>query len=85
MDIAIDFALTSPWLQNLLLSLLNKNSKFVWSDCCVVAFAKKKVILVAPDFYNQFKLCFDASDVGCRNVLMQDDEDCTDYPVGYFI
>ena len=41
-------------------------------------------VLAAPNFSKPFVLTIDASDVGTRAVLMQEDEKGIDHPLGYF-
>ena len=73
-----------------LTALLQKNTKFVWSEKCNSAFEKIKAILLsspvlsAPDFEKQFELYVDASDVGAGGVLMQKDSENVEHPVCYF-
>ena len=73
-----------------LTNLLQKSTKFIWSEQCEIAFCKIKSILMsepvltAPDFYRQFKLAIDASDVGCGGILMQEGDNNIDHPICYF-
>ena len=70
--------------------LLQKNSKFHWTDQCQFAFEQLKAmlqrapVLSAPDFTRPFKLAVDASDVAAGGVLLQEDHDGIDHPVCYF-
>ena len=73
-----------------LTQLLKKTRKFVWSDDCEKSFVKLKAILKsspvlqAPDFYSQFKLAVDASDVAAGAVLLQEGSDGIDHQICYF-
>ena len=70
--------------------LLKKGWKFNFSCDCIDAFAKSKSlspsspVLCAFDFYKEFKLAVDASDVGAGAVLLQEGDDKIDHPVAYF-
>ena len=73
-----------------LTDLLSKNKKYQWSSICQDAFERVKLllctnpILQAPDFNKQFKLAVDASDYAAGAVLLQDDDQGVEHPVGYF-
>ena len=73
-----------------LTNLVKKSIKFKWNDKCQDAFDRLKAILksapvlLAPDFDKCFKLAVDASDVGFRTVLLQEDNNGIDHPVCYF-
>ena len=73
-----------------LTQLLKKTRRFVWSDDREKSFVKLKAILKsspvlqAPDFYSQFKLAVDASDVAAGAVLLQEGSDGIDHPICYF-
>ena len=81
-----DFAALCEPLTN----LLRKNVMFVWSDLCQRAFDRVKMllmsapVLVMPDFKKPFILTIDASDFGVGAVLLQEDENGIDHPIGYF-
>ena len=78
-------AVTEPLTQ-----LLRKNTPFVWTEPCQLAFEKLKAmlqsapVLSAPDFNRPFKIAVDASDVAAGAVLLQEDQDGVDHPVCYF-
>ena len=73
-----------------LTNLLKKSSVFEWSDSCQKAFETIKSLLVSapvfatPDFDKPFMLTVDASDVGAGAVLLQEDSNGVDHPIGYF-
>ncbi|CAJ1087392.1 uncharacterized protein LOC118469438 [Xyrichtys novacula] len=73
-----------------LTSLTNPKVEFDWSPACQHAFDSAKSllshapVLAAPDFSQPFKLEVDASAVGVGAVLLQEDSDGVDHPVGYF-
>ena len=73
-----------------LTELLRNNVKFVWTDRCQSAFERLKAllqsapVLSAPDFNHPFKLAVDASDMAAGAVLLQEDKNGIDHPVGYF-
>ena len=73
-----------------LTNLLKKREPYKWSPSCQQAFERVKAILqtapvlVIPDFGKQFKLVVDASDLGARAVLQQDDDQSIDHPVCNF-
>ena len=73
-----------------LTNLLSKRTKFIWTYDCQKAFDILKAILknesalLAPNFAKEFKLAVDASDTGAGSVLMQEDGNGVDHPVGYF-
>lgn len=75
---------------NPLTDLLKKNRKFEWTPVCEDAFNKLRALLAtapvlkAPDFQREFKLATDASDNACGAVLLQEDNDGIEHPVGYF-
>ena len=62
----------------------------MWTDRCQSAFERLKVllqsapVLSAPDFNHLFKLAVDASDMAAGAVLLQEDKNGIDHPVGYF-
>ena len=64
--------------------------RFKFTSDCQNAFEKLKAILrnepvlLAPNFNKGFKLAVDASDIGAGGVLLQEDENGVDHPVGYF-
>ena len=70
--------------------LFKKDQCFLWSRECQDAFHKVKRLLisvpifVATNFSKPFILTIDASDVGARAVLMQEDLNGIDHPVSYF-
>ena len=72
-----------------LTDLLKKNSKFVWSEKCDLAFKTLKTllssapVLVTPDFNRQFRISVDASDTGMGAVLTQLDDNQVEHPVSY--
>ena len=78
-------AVTEPLTQ-----LLRKNTQFIWTEPCQLAFEKLKAmlqsapVLSAPDFNRPFKIAVDASDVAAGAVLLQEDHDGVDHPVCYF-
>ena len=67
-----------------------RNNVFVWSKSCQSAFETIKNLLVSapvlatPDFDKPFVLTVDASDVGARAVLLQENSKGIDHPIGYF-
>ena len=73
-----------------LTNLLKMRIKFEWTDRCELAFEKLKAILIskpiltAPNFYAQFKLAVDASDVAAGAVLLQEGSKSIDRPICYF-
>jgi len=73
-----------------LTNLLQKNTKFAWSEQCQRAFDQLKAILanepvlVAPDFGRPFRLAIDASDVGVGAVLLQENAEGINKPVCYY-
>ena len=73
-----------------LTNLLSKRMRFRWTSVCQNAFDKLKVILrsepvlLAPNSNKEFKLAVDASDVGAGGVLLQEDSNGVDHPIGYF-
>ena len=42
-------------------------------------------VLTAPDFKASFKLAVDTSDVAAGAVLLQEDDECVEHPVCYFL
>ena len=72
-------------------NLLSKKSKFMWSDKYQQTFNKLKAILgnspalLAPNFKTSFKLAVDTRDIGIGAVLLQEDDNCIDHPVCYFL
>ena len=74
-----------------LTNFLRKKSVFVWSKSCQSAFETIKSLLVSapvlatPDFDKPFVLTVDASDVGAGAVLLQEDSNGIDHPIGYFL
>ena len=73
-----------------LTNLLQKNTKFQWTDQCNNVFNNIKEllmnspVLVSPDFQKQFKLAVDASDVGIGAILCQEGDDGIDRVVCFF-
>ena len=73
-----------------LTELLRNNVKFVWIDRCQSAFERLKAllqsapVLSAADFNPPFKLTVDASYMAAGAVLLQEDKNRIDHPVGYF-
>ena len=73
-----------------LTNLLSKKNKFLGTEKCQEAFDKLKAILksapvlTAPNFSQIFKLFVDASNVGVRAVLIQEDRNGVDHPGCYF-
>jgi len=73
-----------------LTNLLKKSHVFEWSVNCKKAFETIKSLLVSapvlatPDFDKPFILTVDASDVGAGAVLLQEDGNGVDHPIGYF-
>ena len=73
-----------------LTNLLKKGSVFEWSVSCQKAFKTIKSLLVlapvlaTPNFDKPFILTVDASDVGIGAVLLQEDCNGVDHPIGYF-
>ena len=63
---------------NLLIDLLKKDQKWMWTDACQEAFEKLKVVVFSksilrlPDFYKPFEVQIDASDRAVSGVLVQD-------------
>ena len=72
-----------------LTDLLKKNSKYVWSEQCNLAFEKLKTVLssapvlVTPDFNKQFKIYVDACETGMGAILCQIGEDGLEHPICY--
>ena len=75
-------AITEPLTQ-----LLQKDTKFHWTEQCQSAFKQLKAmlqrapVLSASDFTRPFKLAVDASDVAAGGVLLQEDQNGYDHPV----
>ena len=75
-----------------LTNLLKKESKFVWTSICQVAFDRLKQVLChhpilkMPNFRKEFELAVDASDVAAGGVLLQGDSENEElkHPVAYF-
>lgn len=73
-----------------LTKLLQKESKFIWSDVCQISFENSKAllinnpVLITPDYQKPFKLAVDASDVGVGAVLFQETSDKVEKPISYF-
>ena len=42
------------------------------------------LVMAEPDYRMPFKLAVDASDVGARSVLFQEDKNGLDHPVSFF-
>ena len=72
---------------NPLFELLKKNSKFIWSESCNLAFQElkdkltKAPILNPPDFNKPFLIRTDASRTGLGGVLLQVKNDSTEVPI----
>ncbi len=62
----------------------------MWTKDCDIAFKKLKAfltsapVLAAPNFYAQFILTIDASDVAAGAVLSQEGSDSIEHPICYF-
>ena len=73
-----------------LTNLLHKYREFQWSSESETAFQKVRsilthhLVLAAPDFTKPLKQAVDASNIGARTVLLQDDNRGIDHPVCYF-
>lgn len=70
--------------------MLRISQNFEWTDQCQTAFDSVKTllcsapVLAAPRYECSFKLDVDASMTGAGAVLLQDDENVVEHPVGYF-
>ena len=86
----VNFCLNFSEIAASLTNLLSKKVKFVWTDDCLLAFDKVKLllqkspVLKSPDYKKPFKLVIDSSDVGTGSVLVQEASDGLDHPVSYF-
>lgn len=73
-----------------LTNLLRVSQIFEWTDECQIAFNSFKTllssgpVLTAPNYSCAFQLDVDASATGGGAVLLQDDENGIEHPVGYF-
>lgn len=73
-----------------LTNLLSEKVRFSWSEASQRAFENLKTILsskpilVAPSYKKPFKIAVDASDSGVGGVLLQEDAQGLEHPVGYF-
>ncbi len=73
-----------------LTNMLRASQDFKWTDECHSAFDAVKTllcsapVLAAPHYSRSFKLDVDASATGAGAVLLQDDENGIEHPIGYF-
>lgn len=73
-----------------LTNLTSPRTSFIWTNECQQAFNSIKgllccaPVLAAPNYSAPSKQEVDASGVGAGAVLLQEDDVCTDRPVGYF-
>lgn len=73
-----------------LTNLLRVSNEFEWTDECQSAFDSVKSllsnapVLMAPNYSHVFKLDVDASATGAGAVLLQDDSNGVEHPIGYF-
>ncbi len=72
-----------------LTDLLSPKNLFIWSKPCQALFDNAKAllvttpVLVAPNFQKHFLLAADASACGVGAVILQEDADGIEHPVGY--